>query len=277
MPNPVINRRAPGVATRSGPVEDPDIAAWVARVVANGSNVSAATRGYANTFLTTIKSSGVRSKILRLNLHAGDGVLAATAPLIIDQGSTVDGIVGSAAGLTYAETGVTGGIKSAGSTVVDTSFNPSTMASGANDFSMGCYMHTATNAGDACMGCSNTDETYIFVNNVGTTYWEAYTVATRISAADAIGTGFYIGNRPASNNLTIYRNNVSLATTATNSGSLPNETIGIHCYKVTGVGYIAITLRIFAGYFIGKGLNSAERQSLGDAFQTFNASLSRSV
>src|SRR5688572_24188883 len=110
MPNPVINRRAPGIVTSSsgGFAYDPEVLDWVDRVVANGGSVSQSTKDAANTFMVSIKAAGVRSKIYRLNLYAGTGFAACKTPLIKDIGDAVDTTVNFVSGDYSESTGLTG-------------------------------------------------------------------------------------------------------------------------------------------------------------------------
>src|SRR2546430_17574212 len=97
--------------------EDSEVTDWVARSVANGGSVSAATRSAVNTFMGAIKAASLRTKMLRLNLFCGDDFVhdnitatmgAGQVPLIKDKGGSLDLFSGPTLSWTYAETGEIG-------------------------------------------------------------------------------------------------------------------------------------------------------------------------
>src|SRR5437763_7526634 len=89
----------------------------------------------ANTFMLSIKTFNVRSKMLRLNLCVGNQSAAGVVPLIQDKGPAVDVLNNT---LSYSEANGFSVISS--NAFIDTGVNPATdMASLTNDAHLSIY------------------------------------------------------------------------------------------------------------------------------------------
>ncbi len=82
---------------------DPDVADWVARVVAAGSSVSRASQVSHCIFVTTGKLQGWWSTINRINTFAGADLTAALVPLKRGVGGAVEAITGTLLPSYYSE------------------------------------------------------------------------------------------------------------------------------------------------------------------------------
>lgn len=241
----------------------------------NGGTVSAATKGYAATFITALKTAGIRSKILRLNLYAGSSLAACLTPIIRDVGGFFDISTGFVSGDYSESTGLQG--DTSNGKYLNTMVIPSEHLF-LNDFHLGFYNRTSTNEARIPVGASNTaatEVTYCLCGYSGSSYWNAWNSVTQISAADANGRGFYLGVRDASERR-LYKAGTSLVNSATLGGARPSFPIFVHCYNFNGAASDS-TSRILAGYTIGKALTSTEATAFSAAWQAFQTSLGRQV
>jgi hypothetical protein len=240
----------------------------------NGGTVSAGTRAAAVTFIAAIKAAGIRSKILRLNLYAGNNLAACLTPIIKDAGYPFfERSVGFVAGDYTEATGLTGNISS--TKFLDPGIVPLTNLL-ANDYHLGFYNRSASaQAGHPC-GCHNvggTEITRVLCNYSGTAYFAAW--GTDRTAADAVGIGLYIGVRDATETR-LYRAGTSLVSNVTLVGVRPAFPIYFHALNQFGTAANS-TDRTLAGYTIGKGLTGAEVTAFTAAWQAFQTSLARQV
>lgn len=244
-------------------------------VVHNGGTVSAATKGYASTFIAAIKTAGIRSKILRLNLYAGDQLAACLTPIIRDVGGFFDVNTGFVAGDYSEATGLTG--NTANTKYLNTMVIPSEHLL-LNDVHIGFYNRTASGEAKIPIGVSNvggTEVTYCLCGYSGLSYWNAWGSASQINVADVNGRGFYCGVRDASEKR-LYKAGTSIVSGVVLTGALPSLPIYVHCYNLNGAASDS-TLRNLAGYTIGKALTGAEVTAFHNALQAFQTSLARQV
>lgn len=91
MPNPTIIRRVVSIRGGSGaPTLDPDVVAWAAQVVTNGGGApTIATKLAFSTAVTGLKSDGVWSKIVAINLGAPDSLIAFRTPILKGNGNVL--------------------------------------------------------------------------------------------------------------------------------------------------------------------------------------------
>lgn len=264
---------------------------WVSRVVGNGGTVSQTTKDAANAFIISIKGvSGLRAKILRLNLFAGGQFAAAQVPFIKDKGNLLDapktgpsGIAGSGSDWTYAETGATGGLKPLTSQAwLSTNFIASTDWTSDNDAGISVYASDSTTQAGVSLGglqFTTSNQCYMLIafNGLNTAYGNMWTTET--GHADATRKGFYTLSRTASNLWTLYRNGASIGTEASPGGSRPNNTeIAVFAQgSSTGLNTGNFYTKLLAGYAMHLGFTSGDASSLNSAFQTFNTTLTRNV
>lgn len=243
-------------------------------VIHNGGTVSAATKGYAATFIAALKTAGIRTKILRLNLYAGDQLAACLTPIIKDAGFPFfERSVGFVSGDYTEATGLTG---NTGSTkYIDTGVvcDPDLLL---NDYHLGFYNRSASGqAGHPC-GCHNsgaTQITRVLCSYSGTSYFAAW--GTDRTVADVNGRGLYVGVRDASETR-LYKAGTSIVNNSTLVGARPAFSIYFHALNQFGTA-ASSTDRTLAGYTIGKALTGTEVTALTNAWQAFQTSLSRQV
>ncbi len=263
---------------------DAEVLDWVSRVVGNGGTVSASTQASACTFMAALNTASIRSKILRLNLYAGDQLAACLVPFIKDKGSTLDAIVvaGTGSGVTPTYTEATGlvmvgNLAGVNGKIIDTGFVGNTDWSSDDNAGMGVYMRTKLTTTDVCMGdAGGGNVTYLLPSYGGTTtYGAMYGVATQQNFADTNGLGHYMVVRRASNDMSLFRNGASQVTTTTPGGNRPSGgSMWVHAYNAANP---TCSGRLFAGYQITAGLTASEVLALYNAVQAFQTSLSRNV
>lgn len=264
---------------------------WVNRVVSNSGTVSTTTKDAANTLLSTINGvSGLRAKILRLNLFAGGQFAAAQVPFIKDKGSSLDnpkvgasGTTGSGSDWTYAETGAGGGLKPSTSQAwLHTNFVSSTDWTSDNDAGISVYACDSTTQAGVPIGTfqfASSNQCYMLIafNGLNNSYGNMWN--NEVAKSDSTRKGFYTLSRTASNLWTLYRNGSSLGTEASPGGARPSN--GIMAVFAegsnTGISTTNFYTKLLAGYAIHLGLTSGDASSLNSAFQTFNTALTRNV
>jgi len=239
----------------------------------NGGTVSAATKGYAATFIAALKTAGIRSKILRLNLYAGNQLAACCVPIIRDVGNWIDLKTGFVGGDYSEATGLTGNTSS--TKYLNCTIIPSTDLL-LNNVHIGYYNRSAVGeAGHPC-GCHNSAGTNILrllCSYSGTTYFAAG--AADITVADVNGRGLYLGVQDASERR-VYKAGTSINSSASIGGAMPPHAMYFHALNQFGTAANS-SARTLAGYTIGKALTGAEVTAFTNAWQAFQTSLSRQV
>lgn len=267
----------------------PDVSDWVGRVITNGGSVSEATQTCADAFAVAINAaSGLRAKILRLNLYAGTGFAAAQVPFYKDDGGTTDlPFIGSSAGagtdFTYVETGSTGGLiaASAGAWLKPGIGIFSFAGDLYNKASLGVYVKTAANE-NSFSGAqdtpASTNSAFIVSNaSYGDTNVYAFVFSTgAITVSDAASAGFYLASRTTSTLFTLYKNGSSIGTSASATVTpLTNDQIGIFAYNTNSATGSLPSTKKHLGYVIGKDLDATQAGALYTALLNFNTCLTR--
>lgn len=266
---------------------DSEVNDWAdVRVPANGGTVSAGTKSAANTFMLAIKSAGLRSKILRLNLFAGNDFVhgasanmgAVQVPLIKDKGSALEGNGFATSTWSYAESGAGGGLQTSANSFLDTGFIPSTDFADINDCGASVYVRDGFNENSVAIGCqvSGSQQMQILVA-FGDASSHGLIGQNDFNAGDSAGKGLYIVSRTASNLVVLYKNGSSIATTANPQGTFPTVSMYVFArHGGTPVVDFKSTKR-FAGYAIHKGLSATDALNFYNAWQAFQTSLNRQV
>ena len=271
------------VTTTTATAYDSEVLDWIARVIANGSNVSAATKDAANAFMVTIKArAGLRAKILRLNLYAGNDKLAVVVPLIKDYGdNALDFWLGSSANFSYTETGASGGLRlinaASAPDALSTNLWPSSVGSD-NDFGFGAYVR---NKDGLCLFGSaqtsfNTSD-YIYLDGGSTSYFAIHSNSNDVTVADSTQTGFYLVTRDGSG-AKAYRNGTLLGSNAAPGGNRSGYKMFMHQGNLgpTGGGWPgSATNRYLAGYQQTLALDAGDVTTISGAWLTFQTALSR--
>ncbi len=267
-------------AATSGGGVDPEVSDWVTRVIANGGSVSASTQTAANTFMLALKAANIRTLILRLNLYAGTGLNAARTPFIKDYGPAVDVLTNFGAGNYSEATGLTGnGTTMYNDTgVVLTDLNDH----GPDSVSYALYSRAPSAAAALDMGSftSGSNFTYLSIADLGSTLFAMQDSNNQASAADAVGTGLYLGTRNSAVDMKIYRNGAQIATTAT-PGIGPvgiNITrIYVHAANNGNANAFSFSSMVCGGYMMGNKFSAAQALALYTPWQAFQTALARQV
>ncbi len=279
----------------SGVSYDSEVLDWIARVVANGGSLSQTTKDAANVFMLAIKAvSGLRTKIIRLNLFAGDQFLAAQVPLIKDFGTATDVALlsganpGSSTDWTYVETGGTGGLTplTAGA-YLNTGLGMITpyVADSYTKTSLGVYIKTSSNENCAVMGAQdlfNTNSALImFMGYVdGNSYGYAHVTGGSVNLIpDTVKTGFYLLSRTSATLATLYRNGTSVASNSSATIVVPatDLSLNIFSYHTTTAPSSLPTTKQLLGHMEGRDLSGADSTALYNAILAFNTTLGRQV
>ena len=261
-------------------VYDPEVWLWEAAIVAGGFTLPQATKDAADTLMKAIKAvSGLRAKLLRMNLYAGtpNNSDVFLIPIIHDVGTATDVKTGTFTTWTYTETGAGGGAFSSGGDILSAGgVNGNDASMGTEDMHLGYY---ATTSGVGIhMGAGQTGAGAAIPNsNNGNANAFMYSILSPdITVADPGNTGHYVVTR--SGTATLYKNGASIGSNATPGGARPASPIYVHNASLDGVAWGgAATMAHIATYHYGKHLLSTDVSSLNTALQTFQTALSRNV
>lgn len=249
-------------------------------VPAGGGTLSANTYRAATTFMLQSKWWGVREKLKRVNLYAGNQTNAMLVPIIYEWTGTVtndDLIAFTSADYTEA-TGLTGNtstkflrVSKGGGLALNS------VANGTN-IHLATYVRTGSNEASDCTGVSDagTGTTFaLAVCNGGATY--VFMGSATQSAANTNGIGFYLSTRSATTNAATYQSGTNIVTdTTANTVTLPPEAYYVHCINVGGTA-VAFTSRTLAGYMLGTHVPPVLVSPYNIAVQNFQRSLGRKV
>lgn len=280
MPNPVILRRT---VVNSGISLPPNYNAalaalndWVTRVQGQGSDVTiSGTQTAVFNFILGLMDDGVWSKIVRMNIYAGDDINALKAPLKDGGGTSVNDTLNNFVGGDYAQnTGLTGST-SGGPKYLDSSLSWDDASTGDTNIHMGIYARTASDSGLSCQSGTGSTFTAILPADAGTGVAAFYLDSTTqvLQVADA-GIGFYIGTVTASNSAVIYKNGTSIVSTATGMGNRKALPIIYHAQHYNG-SVSSPTGRTLEMYSIGTGLTSTNAANFATRYSTLRSALGR--
>lgn len=285
---PKVGTRSYTLNVTSAPA-DAEVTDWVARVIANGGSVSAATNAAANGFMYGIKTLNptIRAKIYRLNFFAGTGYNpgvpnagAPTIPLIKDKGNVADSVSGTAPA--YTETGAGGGLDLTGGVNgrLVTGLIPSVDFPDSNSAHLAAYVMVAPSTGGHIVS----------VDTAGTGFYVLYTSNDAfhqwgIDLCDAAGLnfvvsriGFLVANRTAANARQGYQNGLSVGSDAQASvAARPTKNFEIFCFKDDVPDVQNFWLGRCGGYSIGLGLTPGEQLAFYNTWQAFQTALGRQV
>lgn len=278
------------------PCSDDEVDDWVQRILDNGGTVSNTTIEAACEFMTAIKAAGLREKIIRLNLFAGDQFAAAQVPLIIDVGHPIDVSlrqigntivpVGPEA-FVYQETGVLGGMRpnlnqSYFNTGVPAEVSPNFIDTncGLTFYNKTPSLDNATEIGSLSFNTSNQIRLALSTaadsNSYGFAGGDGNSDYAR--ALDPNGIGLYVVTRLA-NAVTLRKNGIFLANHLGAGPGLPGIAASVLVFAFgngTGIS-IQFSNRQSAGYAIHGGFTDPESADWYAAWQAFEIALGRQV
>lgn len=265
---------------------DPETLDWVARVITNGGTVSQGTKDAVNNFVSAINTAGLRSRLWRVNLFAGDQYEAAQVPLFKDHGGTIDtGVKGAGASpatssdWVYAENV---GLRSNGGSQAFflTGLSTLTFNTDINSAHFGVYVQTSSNE-QSLSGIQDPSAGFISFyishgsyNDTNVYFTHAVTVNTQYS--DTGANGFIFGTRTASNVSTLYRNGVSKATNGTVAANFVSAS-NVPIFAFTSLTTSSFSAKTLGGYTIGLKMDATEQLAYYNAWQAFQTALGRQV
>ncbi len=255
---------------------------WSYAAKTNAGSISARTLAAATVWVRDVYSAGIRSKIYRANLFAGDAFTASSStvmgavqvPIIRDYGTAVD--VSSAANSTwtYVERGSSGGLSASASSYLDTGLVPSSVYTDATSGHILFHVRTSSNE-NSLTGSEKTgsNDNFLMSNGPyvsGSVLGGAFVGASYVIYSDSGGTGYYLCSRTSSTLITLYKNGTSVATNTTNDGPLrPDLSFLLFALHdtVPTVGFFST--KVLGGYSVGLGLDGTQSPKYDAAWERF--------
>lgn len=260
------------VQSTSGNV-DPVVSAWSAQIITNGGSApSQATLDAVNAFWTGLKTDGIDGVFLTLNVFAPDSLVACCTPLVALKGN----VLYTNHGFLSANLSANGLQGDSSGKYLDTGFNAATDFVSHNSTGMTCYVRNPTDyPKPMCVTFTGPYRAWgMNVNFFGAfTGWDG-TISSWQSGLGNENYGFFSMNRTASNLITDYGLNGSVAiqsTTGTTApdafGGPPNLSTPIFAFSNNGT--IGSTgNRIVSFFAIHTGMTQAQVTALFNRVQT---------
>lgn len=255
--------------------------AWADAVTLNGGTFSQATLDAVAAFCVSALADGYWTKLLRINLFAGNQLAAAQVPLKVVAGNAVDTIVGYVESDYTEATGLTG----ATGKYLRTGVIPSTMLT-LNNTHLSFYLRGSTAVSGIVMGVSNsTDQRFSLMKiasagSLGITSFAYNTTngagAVGSAVLNAAPWGLITGSRVSAVDHKTYLQGTMKETNAGSGGTLPTFEIYFNAYNNGGAPGSANTEPMGA-YSIGAGLTGADMTAFSAAMTTFQTALGRNV
>ena len=255
------------------PSGDQDFAEWLARVRREGSDVASTNLVGISNLVVGLKADGIWSNLLRLNIYSGTNLTAATVPLRIFVGPTVDIMVAFDEADYAQSTGLTG---DGAAEYVNPNVQVNDAQTSDHNIHFAVYVRTGSDASTHAMGAQDgVNDTALLVSFAGTTYWDAHIFTTaRISAADSAGTGLYTGVRTSSTNQVLYKAGAVLASGTGSGGTRTARVFFVQAFNNSGVP-INFNARTFELYSYGLGLTQTQATNYHLRYSTARTTMGR--
>lgn len=255
---------APILSSRSIAGNDSDAQAYINAIQTAGRTLSVPEQSYINTYVVGLKSAGIWAKIY----DRGMPIWGTEAPALItlkrvatgtnhgatfnSSGADFDGVA------TYIDLGIAGNV-----------------IGSLNDHHVSVYSaDNTTVASNFDVGAFNASNQQIRMSQrapASATCMMYSTVANgQVAGANNPNPGYLIGTRISSTDLQLYKNGVSIGTTAATSGSVPTVNFYLGCYNNAGSA-AGFTNRNNQLWSLGTGLTSTQAgddYTLTQAFMT---------
>lgn len=258
----------------------PDTEDWSARVASNGGSVSESTLSAVDDFVSAV--AALRTKFIRLNLHAGSQLAAARVPLYLGNGTVTYGnttdVNSDFLSTDYVERGHNGGLNSDNDKYSKSGFTPplKSMTTGVNlstvgstNLAVGSWNSDTMNTPiSGYSGQFNSHAPYVYSDSLTSIYgyYNGFGAADFISRTGS-GIGLVSISRTASNALALYKNGTSLGTSSSASvAAIPNSNTVL--WGLRNKAWLS-------GYFFSTGLTAGEQTTLYNAWLAFNQALGR--
>jgi hypothetical protein len=242
--------------------EDPDAAAFFARVTAAGGSLSTTEQDAVNTLVEQMKADGIWSKMKAIYPMVGASAAACAQNL---KSASFTGSF-TATDITYSNKGFKGGQVLG---FFNTNFNYNNC--GLNSIHLSVYVQEEYTTLGTLWCVTNGGS---FIGSSGRNEFAANDNFSNISAANT-NPGLEIIYRNNSSQSNRFRGN-SLSTSSKSSSSLCNQNAFVGCYNNAGVA-TAFTGYTFSFASMGDGLTDEQASSLNSLVQAFQTSLSRQV
>src|SRR5947208_773937 len=197
---------------------------WSYAAKTNFGSISARTLSAATVWVRDVYSAGIRSKIYRANLFAGDtftpssstGMGAVQVPIIRDYGNGIDVSGAANSTWTYVERGSSGGLHTdiVNLSTLDTGLVPTSVY--ADSTSGHILLHVRTSSNESSLtGCERTGSNDNFLMSNGpyvsaSVLGGAFVGNSYVTYSDSGGTGYYLCSRTTSTLITLYKNCTSV-------------------------------------------------------------------
>lgn len=252
---------------------------WRDTAITLGSTgASAATYVDMTRFAQLAKQWGLRDRIIRLNLYAGDDLLSCLCPLFYEAvGGSSDTAFSFVAGDYTEATGLTGDITSKRVGLNNLQFGAAPFT-GRNDIHFGVYNRTdGTSPGYALATQDGTTQVGVLLKYTdGNTYFRIGNLATYIQTNETSVLGFYVGNRISDTDCRLYKNGAEVTSYSPGVTDLPVVGIVAHAVSISGV-VGSWTARTSAGYTAGHSMTTTQLVNYNTLVQWFQWRRGRAV
>lgn len=248
---------------------------WVTRVQGVGSNVTiSGTQVAVGIFIDGLMTDGVWSKIFRMNIYAGDGILALKAPLKYGGSFNTQDILNNFVSGDYSQSvGLTG---DGSSKYILTGALTNDAPMGDNNVHLAVYCRTLDNGVTVAIGTTSSATTYLLPSfSGGSAIFVSNNHSTGlISGADTGGIGHYVGSRIASNNIALYKNGSLIGSGSGVAGSLSSLRHTVHAGNENNI-IKYFTARTIEMYSMGTGLTATDALNFANRYSTLRTALGR--
>lgn len=222
-----------------------------------------------NTLVLSLKSANIWTKMKAL--YPVVGGIASSHAVNLKTPGTYN--LTFATGWTHSNTGMTPN----GATYANTNFNPQSIITDTNNFSLTYYSRTNIDSGCdiGVFNSSTNSASQIFPKSSGIRYVRVFSSFTTESTSESTS-AFYINSRLNSTTVKAYRNGTTLTTLSLSN--LGNINYNVYIGARNNVNTAdAFSTRQCAFASIGDGLTDVEASSFYTAVQTFQTTLGRQV
>ena len=272
----------------------PEAADWKNRVIANGGTVSGATLAAVSKFCRDIDAAGIRAKVMRLNLFAGENLSAALVPLYRAESSTASArgnatdTSNNFVGGDFNNTGAASGLTGNGSTkFLNTGLPANTFTGNNQHFAVGLRANNAsgTNVVQDIAGAFDGSQAHALSARRGTSGSGSLsllsaTMGNYANSNASFGDAVFNSNLAVGNIVaawpTMYRNATATGSTAISSNNYPSaHALLVFASNNTGGGAFGHSNVRLNWYSFGLTMTAAEVVAFNSALNTFNTTLAR--
>jgi hypothetical protein len=228
---------------------------------ANTAITSAADKNAINTFYLGLKTDGVYSKINAMYLPIWGSAATCKWNLVNPLDTDASFRLTFSTGWTFQNNGM---LPNGTSAFADTFYIPSVNGL-LNSSHLSFYSQTDINTNQIDIGCQTISNYYILQLRVSNIFYALINQSGLSSTANTNSTGFYIGNRQASNNIDLFKNGTRTDTT-TVSGLRPTNKIYIGANNTGTPGTYSSKRNCFVS--IGNSLTDTEATNFSNRVNT---------